>query len=238
MELNREMDEMSGVEKFILSAGLANTMQFERVIEEDSNALKPIALYQLGQVDEAIELAHAQASSGNPGNLFYLLNLSDRSKEITDYLEERWPTLAEFATENRGNEYGYPIMTDVALAYSRSDNQDRFNEAMHLIEQHTARLDEHGIDNIFLSINRAMDQALLGDADAAIAYLEDAASRGWSSQGVLAEAQPALAVLTDDPRYAEIEVDLLDNMNRNREIVGLPPLNADYEVESLPVLTE
>ena len=45
MELNREMDEMSGVEQFILSGGLANTMQFERVIEEGSSFVKPYALY-------------------------------------------------------------------------------------------------------------------------------------------------------------------------------------------------
>ena len=236
MELNREMDEMSGVEQFILSGGLANTMQFERVIEEGSSFVKPYALYQVGQVDEAIELAHAQASSGYPGNLFYLLNRSDRSKEVTDYLEERWPTLSEFAMENPGDEYGYTIMTDVALAYSRSGNQDRFDEAMRFVEQHATRLDENGIDNIFLSYQRANDFALLGDADAAIEHLQDAASRGWSSQGVLSEVAPALAVLADDPRYQEVEVVLLNNMNRDREIVGLPPLNANYKVEPLPNL--
>ena len=236
MELNREMDEMSGVEEFILSAGLANTMQFERVIEEGSTFSKPFALYQVGQTDEAIELAHGQASSGYPGNLFYLLNRSDRSKEVTDYLEERWPTLSEFAMENPGDEYGYSIMTDVALAYSRSGNQDRFDEAMRFIEQHATRLDENRIDNIFLSYQRANDFALLGDADAAIEYLEDAASRGWSSQGVLSEVAPALAVLADDPRYQEVEVVLLENINRDREIVGLPPLNANYKVEPLPNL--
>ena len=238
MELNREMDEMSGVEQFILSGGLANTMQFERVIEEGSSFVKPYALYQVGQVDEAIELAHAQASSGYPGNLLYLLNRSDRSKEVTDYLEERWPTLSEFAMENPGDEYGYAIMTDVALAYSRSGNQGRFDEAMRFIEQHATRLDENRIDNIFLSYQRANDFALLGDADAAIEHLQDAASRGWSSQGVLSEVAPALAVLADDPRYQEVEVVLLNNMNRDREIVGLPPLNADYEVESPSELTE
>jgi tetratricopeptide (TPR) repeat protein len=231
MELGREKDEMSGVERFILSSGLMNTMQFERALEEGSNFVKPNVLYELGRTDEAIELAHTQASSGDLGNLFYLLNRSDRSVELTDYLEERWPTLSEFAKENRGDEYGYSIMTDVALAYSRTGNQDRFDEAMHFIEQHTARLDEHGIDNIFLSVNRAMDYALIEDSDAAIAYLQDAAGRGWTSQGVLGEVQPALAALADDPRYQEIEVALLDNMNRNREILGLPPLNADYEVD-------
>jgi len=238
MELGRELDEMDGVEKIILSAGLSNTMQFERVIEEGSNFQKPVALYQTGQVDEGIALAHAQASSGYPGNLFYLLNRSDRSKEVTDYLEERWPTLGIFAAENGGDEYGYGIMSDVALAYSRIDNQDRFNEAMGFIERHETRLVEHGIDNVFHSANRAIDYALLGDADAAIEHLQQAASRGWTSAGVLVDVAPAFAVLADDPRFQEVEITLLSNMNRERQIVGLPPLNANYEVEPNPVLTE
>jgi hypothetical protein len=49
---------------------------------------------------------------------------------------------------------------------------------------------------------------------------------------------PAFAVLADDPRYHEIEVAMLNNMNRDREIVGLPPLNANYEAEPLRELTE
>ena len=231
MEMNRELDEMSGVEKFFLSIGLTNTMQFERTIEEGSLFMKPYALYEAGRQDEAIALAQAQASSGSPGNLFYLLNRSDRSKEVTDYLEERWPTLATFAAENNGDEYGYNIMTDVALAYSRVGNQDRFNEAMLIIEQHAARLDEQNIDNLFYSADRAVGYALRGDTDAAIEHLQQAASRGWTTSGVPAVVTPALAVLTDDPRYQEIEVTMLANMNRDREIVGLPPLNANYEVD-------
>jgi len=238
IEMGRELDEMSGVEKFFLSIGLSNTMQFERVIEEGSPFWKPYALYETGRQDEAIELAHAQASSGFPGNLFYLLNRSDRSKEVTDYLEERWPTLTTFAAENVGNEYGYIIMADVALAYSRLGNQDRFNEAMLFIDRHAARLDEQGIDNLYYSANRAADYALHGDADMAVEYLQQAASRGWTTAGVPADVIPALAVLTDDPRYQEIEILMLNNMNRDREIVGLPPLNASYEVDPLPELTE
>jgi tetratricopeptide (TPR) repeat protein len=225
---------MSGVEEVLLSIGLTNTMQFERVIEEGSPFWKPYALYEAGRQDEAFALAYAQASSGFPGNLFYLLNRSDRSKEVIDYLEERWPTLATFAEENVGDEYGYAIMTDVALAYSRVGNQDRFNEAMGYIERHAARLDEQDIDNVFYSASRATDHALLGDVDTAIEYLQQAASAGWTTSGAPDEVIPAFAVLADDPRYQELEVLMLNNMNRDREIVGLPPLNADYEVE--PVL--
>jgi hypothetical protein len=68
----------------------------------------------------------------------------------------------------------------------------------------------------------------------AIDYLEQAANRGWTTSGVPAEVVPALASLADDPRYQEIEVVMLNNMNRDREIVGLPPLNANYEVEPVP----
>ena len=231
MELGRELDEMSGVEKFILGIGLNSTMQFERAIEEGSNFVKPFALYQTGRVDEAMELANAQAASGFPGNLFDLLNRSSRSKEVTDYLEERWPALEAFAAENGGDEYGYAIMNDVALAYSRAGNQERFDEAMLLIEQHEARLAKQGINNVFHSADRAVVEALRGDVDAALEHLQEAASSGWTSAGVPAEVTPAFALLVDDPRYQDIETTLLSNMNRDREIAGLPLLNADYEVE-------
>jgi TolB-like protein len=234
MEISRELDAMSGVEKLILSIGLNNTMQFERTVEEGSLYWRPYALYEVGREDEAFELAYALASSGLPDSLFYLLNRAGRSKEVTDYFEERWPTLATFAEENVGDEYGYAIMSDVALAYSRTGNQDRFNEAMSFIDRHAARLDEQGVDNFFYSASRAADYALLGDVDTAIEYLERAANRGWTVAGVPDEIVPAFAVLADDPRYQELEMVMLNNMNRDREIVGLPPLNANYQVESNP----
>ena len=234
METVRELDEMSGLDGQILSIGLANTMQFERLVEEGSPSWKPYALYEAGRQDEAFALAHAQATSGFPGNLFYLLNRSDRSQEIADYLEERWPSLTTFAAENDADEFGYGIMNDVALAYSRVGNQERFNEAMQFIERHAARLDEQSIDNVFYSADRAIVYALRGDADLAIEYLQQAASRGWTTSGVPSVVVPAFAVLADDPRYQEIELLILSNMNRDREIVGLPPLNASYEVESVP----
>jgi len=40
-----------------------------------------------------------------------------------------------------------------------------------------------------------------------------------------------VAIAYDDPRYQEIELLMLSNMNRDREIVGLQPRNANYEVE-------
>jgi len=232
MELRREHAEMTGVARIFLSVGLARTMQFERAIEEGSLYWRPWALYETGRKDEGIALAYEQASSGYPENLFALLNRSGRSKEVVDFLEERWPTMANFAAENGADEFGYSIMSEVALAYSRTGNQARFDETMQFIERQSTHLDELGVDNFIYSGNRAIEYALLGDADSAIAHLERAVSRGWSTSGVPEEVVPVFAVLADDPRFQELEVAMLNNINRDREIVGLPPVNASYEVEA------
>ncbi|MCI0518279.1 MAG: hypothetical protein L0Y45_10655, partial [Woeseiaceae bacterium] len=70
---------------------------------------------------------------------------------------------------------------------------------------------------------------------AAFTHLQKAVDSGWSSGGVLAEVTPALAVLADDPRFAAIEATMLATTNRDREIVGLPPLNENYEPLQEPV---
>jgi tetratricopeptide (TPR) repeat protein len=231
MEMRREFAEMSGVAQIFMSVGLASTMQYERAIDEGSLFWRPIALYETGREDEAIALAYEQASSGYPENLFYLLNRSNRSDEVISFLEERWPTIATFASENGGDEFGYSIMAQVALAYSRAGNQERFDEAMLFIDRQSSRLDEQGVDNFLYSGNRAIQQALLGNVDAAIDNLQQAVNRGWTTAGVPEEVVPAFAVLSDDPRFDELKVAMLGNINRDRGIVGLPPVNADYEVE-------
>lgn len=231
MEMRREFAEMSGVAQIFMSVGLASTMQYERAIDEGSLFWRPLALYETGREDEAIALAYEQASSGFPENLFHLLNRSNRSDEVVGFLEERWPTIATFASENGGDEFGYSIMAEVALAYSRAGNQERFDEAMLFIDRQSSRLDEQGVDNFLHSGNRAIQQALLGDVDAAIDYLQQAVRRGWTTAGVPDEVVPAFAVLSDDPRFDELRIAMLDNINRDRGIVGLPPVNANYEVE-------
>jgi tetratricopeptide (TPR) repeat protein len=211
------------------------TMQFERAAEEGSLYIRPSALYELGRTDEAFELAHDQAVSGYPETLFYLLNRAGRSDDVVSYLEERWPSIATFAAENHGDEYGYAMMAEVALAYTRTGNQVRFDEAMSYIEQHTSKLIEQGVDNFLFSGNRAVQFALLGDYDAAFTYLRKAVDSGWASGGKPEEVAPALEVLADDPRFFEIEAAMLATTNRDREIVGLPPMDLDYKVAALTV---
>ena len=235
MELRRESGEMSGVARIFLSIGLMSTLQFERSVEEGSLYLKPTSLYNVGRKDEGLDLAREQATSGYPESYFYLLNREGRYKDVVSFLEERWPTLATFASENGSDAYGYTIMTEVAHAYSKVGNQQRFNEAMELIERHFASIDEQEVDNFITDANHAIAFAMLGDFDAAIPMLDDAVRRGWSPIGKPTEVIPQLDLLADDPRFHELELAMLANVNRDREVVGLLPVDFNYQVvEAIP----
>lgn len=230
MEMRRSYGDMSGLAQIYMSVGLQATMQFERILEEGSAFFKPVALYDLGRNDEAFAMAYDQATSGNPGNLFYLLNRAGRSRELVDFLEERWPTLAVFAGENPGNEFGYPVMASVAFAYQRLGNQERFDEAMLYIEEHAERLEEQDIDNVVYAGNRAIELAVRGEIDEAFEFLESAVENGWTPAGIPVEVIPELEILAGDPRFDAISAAMLETVNRDRAIVGLPPVNENYEV--------
>jgi TolB-like protein/Tfp pilus assembly protein PilF len=232
MEQRQEFGNMSGIAQVYLSIGLIQTMQFERAVSEGSIFLRPEALYETGQVDAAYDLAYELARSGYPGWLLRLMAWDKRDQDLVDYLEERWPSLAAFAEENRGDDFGYGIMMDVALAYSRLNNDVRFNEAMSFVDEHMARLAEQGIDNVGFSWSVAVQHALEGDKDRALEALTHSVDRGASSNGPVLVKEPAFAVLADDPRFVELESRMLANLNRNREIAGLPPVNADFEASA------
>jgi len=230
MEQVREIEEMSGVDKVYLSIGLVRTGQFERATEEGSPFFQPDALYGVGRTDEAFELAYQQATTGNPGNLFYLSVKDGRDQELINFLEERWPSVAALADEQSGGDFGYGIMQDVALAYQRTGNQERADEALLLVDQRMVRLADQGIENFAFTANKAIHAAMLGDKDAAFEHLLAAVENGWTVGGDLAEQVPQFQVLVGDPRIDDIEVIMLATMNKDRATVGLPPFDANYQV--------
>jgi len=231
MEERREQGNMSGVAKAFLSFGLIGTGQFERATKEGSPYFQPVALYETGRIEEAFAVAHDHARGGDPESLFYLLVRANREQQLVDYLEERWPSLTTFASENSGDQNGYPIMEQVALAYSRTGNVVRFEEAMEFIDRRIVSSAEQGISNLGFSINRATYAAMLGDIDTAFIHLEAAVDSGWVVIGEPAEAVPALEVLVDDPRFAGIATRILAAVNEDRELLGLGLFDENYQVQ-------
>jgi TolB-like protein len=146
-EQARELAPTDSVTHFAFTVGLAQTFQIERLAEEGTEFFKVNALDRLGRRDEAFEIAFKLSRDGYPANLFALYNRADRSRELIDYLEERWPSLEAFAADYPHDAYGYDLMADVALAYSRTGNTERFDDSLLLVENAISSLSGQGIDN-------------------------------------------------------------------------------------------
>ena len=221
---------MSGVAKMFISGGLMSTGQYERAATEATHYVQPIALYRLGQVNEAFDRSYEQARAGYPGNLFYLFIRENRYQDLVNYLEERWPNLAAFAGEHPGGFYGYRLMSAVALAYLRTNNQERFDEAVRFIDDRIERLDEEGINNNVFSANRGIHSAMLNDVDAAFEHMNVAVEQGWRTIGDPVESVPEFSSLADDPRFEELKATMLANANADRKLLGLPLFDENFQI--------
>jgi TolB-like protein len=169
------------VMRFVFTLGLLQTLQVVRIAEEGYDEFKVDALDLLGRRDEAFELAFELSREGEVWSLFALYNRADRSQELIDYLEERWPSLDAFAADYPPDDFGYfhDLMPEVALAYSRTGNTERFDDALLLVENAISKLSGQGINHYLLMYQKAKYLALAGEYDEAITQLEHAIDRGF-----------------------------------------------------------
>ena len=153
-------------------------MQTERIAEEGNDFAKVSAMELLGRREEAFDLAGELSREGILWPLFDLYNRTDRSQKLIDYLEERWPALEAFATDYPPDDFGYAVMAEITLAYSRTGDRERFNEALVLVEGAMSSLSGQGVDNFWFAVENAKYLTLAGEYDEAITQLRDAIDRG------------------------------------------------------------
>lgn len=230
LEESSKHGSTTGVEQLFLSIGLLETGQPERAINEGSVYFRPDALYASGRKDEAIALAYEHARGGDPESLFYMLAMENRNEELVNFLEERWPSLAAFATENPGGDNGYGLMMYVALAYRRVGDEALADEALEFVDTRMQQLETEGIDNRLFTTSKASYLAMRGDIDGALVHLEAAVTQGLSVAMNPEVAFPEFSVLSGDPRFDKIKKTMLTNLNYNRQILGLPPFDENYQV--------
>ena len=204
-----------------------STHQYEHILAEGIDWQRVFALTYLDRTEEASILAYQLADDeADVGTLFAFLNIINRSDEAIDYLEERWPDLASLRKDFPAyGGFGDGLMIDVALAYSRSGNQQRFDEAMGMVNTAHEYLKTQGINNIMFFSQEASYQALAGNWGASLDYLDRAVSGGAIMAAPISREWPALAVLEGDPKYEAIQLRMIEHLNAEREKLGLEPVS-------------
>jgi tetratricopeptide (TPR) repeat protein len=220
-----ELAPTSSVARFTWSVALIESLQIERLAEEGNEYFRIDALDAIGRRDEAFELAYTLEQDGYIEELFRLLNRAGRSRDITDYVEERWPTLDAFAADYPKDGSGYPIMTEIAHAYSRQGKRQEFDAAMSLIEAAISELRAQGVDQFPHMREVAKFHALAGQPDQAIDWLQQAVNRGMRMYAPLAVAMPSLESLANDPNFIEVEATMIAKINEERSTLGLDPID-------------
>lgn len=229
MEERNALGPMSTIERSFFTIGLIRTQQYQRAIDEGTVFQRVGPLYEMGRKDEAFVMADNYAAEGYPRDLFFLYLRENRHQDLIDYVEERWPGVRSFAEENVGDAFGYDTVSYLALAYKRAGDRQGLTESIAVLDEYFASVVEQGVNNIVLSQSLAFHSALKGELDAAFEHLQSAVQRGWSLPGMPTDLEPHYQLVADDPRYVAIEEALRATLNRDRAIVGLAPVDANYE---------
>jgi len=220
-----ELAPTDSVVRFVWSIALLQTLQIEELSEDGQDFFQVDALDALGRRDAAFDLAYRLEKEGYIGNLFTLLNRAGRSQELVDYVEERWPTVEAFAADYPRDANSYSVMASLALAYKRSGNTARFNEALELVGKAMSELSGQGIDQLVFYREYAKYYALADDPEAALEWLARSIDTGIQDYAPLATLEPSFESLRDDPRFLELEATMIDNINEDRTALGLAAID-------------
>jgi len=203
------------------------TGQYERVVELGEFWMPIHALVFLGRTEEASILAYQRADAlADVVPLFNFLNMAGRSEELIAYLESRWTDLEALQQDFPPyGGFGYFLMIDVALAYSRAGNQERYNDAIERVRAVHEGLKTVGISNSVFFMNEASHLALAGQLDASMDYLDKAMDLGFTTHSRMKLAWPALEPLEGDPRFEAIQANMIDYLNSERAKLGLEPVS-------------
>ena len=145
---------------------------------------------------------------------------------LIDYFEARWPNLTAFQQDVQATAFGYREMVDVALAYRRSGNEARFEEAMVLLEKASRETLSQGIKSNYLLILLAAQHAMTGDTEQALTHLAEAVDGGLITSAKISKEYPYFRELDRKPQYEAFQARMIDHLNRERAQLGLDPTSA------------
>ena len=201
------------------------THQYEQVFDDHWSGFIVPALFNLGRNEEALMVARQRAANGRVGPLFSFLNASDQSGLLIDYLEERWPDLSAFQQDVPANFRGYREMADIALAYRRAGNQERFEEAMAILDTAMQLSQSQGVHSQRFLVTLASYHMMKGDHDQTLSLLSEAIDRGLITSTKISSEYPFFQELDGNPEYEAMQARMIEHLNRERQKLGLEPVS-------------
>gem|GEM_PF-1139495 len=207
------------------SQGLGETHQYEKLAGEGYRGFRIKGLRNLGRTEEASILAYQIAAEGDLLHFFAFLNAADRSDELLSYLEERWVDLQAFERDFPSNGYwwGYPVMADIALAYRRAGQAEKFNDAMMRLRRAHDSLISQGIDNPYFWLNEAAYYALANQQAKALEFLAAAIDGGVITSSRISDDLPFFKDLEGIAEYESIQSRMIEHLKHERVQLGLEP---------------
>jgi TolB-like protein len=209
-----------------VNQGRFESHQYDLVFDDKWSDYFVWALFNLGRTEEATIRAQEMAVKGNIGPLFALLNANDQSELLLDYFEERWPGLEEFQKEVPADGlFGYRQMADLAFAYRKAGNQDRFDAAMSRLAAANQLTLSQGMRGGDFLLVVAAQHAMAGDAEQALSRLAEAIDGGMIVSSKISEEYPYFRDLDGNPEYEAIQARMIEHLNRERAMLGLEPVS-------------
>jgi TolB-like protein len=222
------LQRSNSVARMTRGFALLASQQLERAAAEGEEFQPILALTFLGRVEEARQLAYQRAEKfADAPTLINFLNLTDQSAEAVKYIEERWDNLDDLERDFPPyGGIGHYLMLDVALAYSRTGNAERFNDAQKRTELVHASLSRQGVNNPLFFLNEASYHGMAGDPDTSLQFLDRAISGGYiTGTARIVRELPYLSTLEGDPRFEAIQSRMIEHLNAERAELGLEPVS-------------
>ena len=94
-----------------------------------------------------------------------------------------------------------------------------------MLENGMSNLSRQGVDNYGYMFQSAKYRTLAGEYDQAITQLEHAIDRGFQSYKLFVTLTPMFEPLRDDPRFVAAQAAMVENINVEREALGLEPVD-------------
>ncbi|MDH3939521.1 MAG: hypothetical protein OET46_00910 [Xanthomonadales bacterium] len=117
-------------------------------------------------------------------------------------------------------------MIEIALAYQRAGNAQRFDDAMARVRIAHDSLNAQGLRLPAFLLNEAAYHTLAGNFPVALQWLADAVDGGMVASPRIAEDWPVFSDLEGDPEYEAIQGRMVEHLETERATLGLDPVSA------------